>query len=264
MNTSMDNYWKKFLGIETYKINYYYKLILYKLFGYKFPKLKSQQRYWADRGQVYMDEILDSGYLDREIFFQDMLISKLKEIEFNSFFEAGCGFGWNVRRVKKEFPEAKVGGLDFSLTQLNNAREYLKKTRIPVVNGDNCQIPYKDDAFDVGFSLGVFMNIHPEKIGLALKEMIRVCRKFIIHIEYDETHTTTALKEKRAFKTNIISHDYKTLYQKLGMKVSEFYTHEQFGKAYLSHQKNLNTHLDRWEGFEGAEKYIFMVVEIPN
>ena len=264
MEVNQDTYWKKFFGIEWFKIDYKIKELLYKLFGFTFPKLSSQHGYWKDRGSVYMEEILNSGYLEREIFFQDMLVNYLKTIEFNSFFEAGCGFGWNVRRVKEVFPNARVGGLDFSLSQLNNAGEYLKGCPISVANGDNCAMAFKDNAFDVGFSLGVFMNIHPDKIESALKEMIRVSKKYIIHIEYDENHTTQKLREKRAFKTNIVSHNYKALYEKLGMEIMDFKTYEDFGQGYLEHQQKIKSRLDRWEGFEGAEKYIFIVVKVRD
>ena len=261
-STSPDRYWQKLLGVELYKVRYYAQWFLYNFFRIKLPKLADQRNYWKDRGNVYMEEILKSGYLDREVFFQDMLVGQLKQLDFVSFFEAGSGFGWNVRRVQEEFPGVRVGGLDFSFSQLVNSKDYLQGYKIPVVNGDNCCMPLEDNAFDIGFSLGVFMNIHPEKIQAALREMLRVCRKYIIHIEYDENHTTTELKEKRAFKTNIVSHDYKKLYESVGGKVTKFLTHEEFGEAYKIHADSVGGSLDRWEGFEGPEKYIFMIVEV--
>ncbi len=255
-------YWKKIFGIDIFKVRYYSKWFLYKVFGLTLPKLKDQRAYWRRRGQIYMQEIFDSGYLDREVFFQDMLIEELRKLDFTGFFEAGCGFGWNIKRVKEEFPSVMVGGVDFSITQLQNSRQYLEGHDIPVVNGDNCFLPFKDDAFDVGFSLGVFMNIHPARIKMAVEEMVRVCKKYIIHLEYDENNTTPELKKKRAFKTNIVSHDYKNLYESLGKKVVKFQTYRDFGAAYQKHQTGISTRLERWEGFEGPEKYIFIVIKM--
>jgi len=264
MNTSnVENYWKTFLGIDVFKIRYLSQYWLYKLFKLKLPKLKSQKKYWASRGQVYMDEIISSGYLDREIFFQNMLIDELNRLDFHSFFEAGCGFGWNIKRVKESFPGVRVGGLDFSFTQLCSAGKYIKDEIIPVVNGDNCRMPYKDNAFDIGFSLGVFMNIHKDKIRDALAEMTRVCAKYIVHIEYDDNHTTPELKEKRAFKTNIVSHDYFQLYAEMGLKPEKFLTYLDFGNAFYEHEKRMTADLNRWEGFEGPEKYIFIILKVP-
>jgi SAM-dependent methyltransferase len=257
------NHWPKVLGIDLFKVEYWLKRFVYKTLGYAFPKLKDQRDYWQRRGNAYMDEILASGYLDREIFFQDMIIEEMRHLGVESCFEAGCGFGWNILRAKQEFPDAKVGGVDFSLTQLSNAREYTKGRSIPLACGDNRAIPLKDNAFDIGFSLGVFMNIHPRYIRDAASEMLRVCGRYVIHVEYDETRTTPELREKRAHKTNIVSHDYKEVYESLGAEVISLKTHHDFGQDYREHEAKVHSHLDRWEGFEGAEKYIFVVVKVP-
>lgn len=257
-----EQYWKSLLGVEMYKWKWYLEQFIYKLFGLTLPKMKNQQGYWEGRGMVYMEEILSSGYLEREVFFQDMLIDKLRQMKFDSFFEAGCGFGWNLRRVKEEFTQARVGGVDFSSTQLASGKDYMGNLDITTVQGDICQMPFSDNAFDIGFSLGVFMNIHPDKIWGAAKEMIRVCRKNIIHIEYDSENTTQQLREKRVVKRNIVSHNYRQIYEALGKKVVEFRTYKDFGADFDQHIRNVSSNLDRWEGFEGPEKYILIVVEI--
>jgi len=261
---SMDTqkYWKSIFGIDIFKIEWYFKYFLYKTLGLKLPKLKEQRGYWTRRGEAFMQEILSSGYLEREMYFQNILIHELSAITFESCFEAGCGFGWNIRRVKEDFPDKKVAGLDFSVTQLNNSKSYLFNQDCPVGNGDICHMPFQDNAFDVGFSMGVCMNIHQDKIKGALQEMIRVCGKTIIHIEWDENHTTRKLREKRAFKTNIISHNYQALYESLGKKVGKLLTYRDFAKAYREHQISISKSLHRWEGFEGPEKYIFIVIEL--
>ena len=260
--SATSQYWKRIGGVDLFKVEYYAKYLLYKTFGLKLPKLRDQRDYWTRRGQVYMDEITASGYLEREVFFQEMLISQLRTLEFQSFFEAGCGFGWNIKRVKEEFPTARVGGVDFSLSQLKNSLAYTNGLSIPVTNGDACCLPFQDNAYDVAFSLGVFMNIHPDRIETALREMMRVSGKYIIHLEYDQDHTTPELREKRAFKTNIVSHDYVGMYKNLGGRILSFLTYEDFGDPYIDHQRAIKTGLDRWEGFEGPEKYVFLVVAV--
>jgi len=129
------------------------------------------------------------------------------------------------------------------------------------VTGDICKMPLEDNQYDVGFSLGVFMNIHEDKIYEACKQILRVSKRYVIHLEYDETRTTEELREKRAFKTNIVSHDYKAIYESLGKKVVEFKTYKDFSEAYWAHAKDISVGLDRWEGFEGPEKYTWIVVE---
>ena len=260
--TESRNYWKKVFGVEVFKFAHYTRWIFYKLLALKLPKLKDQRKYWDGRAETYMQDVQKDGHLDRESFFQNMLIDQLREIDFDSCFEAGCGFGWNVKRAKEVFPDKKVYGLDFSITQLGQLKQYIAGVHIPVANGDNCYMPLKDNAIDVGFSIGVFMNIHPNKIELALKEMIRVCRKYIIHLEWDENHATSSLREKRAIKRNIVSCDYVKKYEALGKKVIKFVTYKDFGKEYVGHLQGITTNVDRWEGYEGVDKYILIVIKV--
>ena len=255
------DYWKKFLGIEVFKIEYYCKWFLYRFLGLELPKLKSQRQYWAERGNSYMNEFMGENYVDREIFFQDILIKQLQFLEFDSLFEAGCGFGWNIKRVQDEFPGTRIGGVDFSIPQLNYSKDYLKGYQAETCHADICSMPLKDNAYDIGISVGVFMNIHSSKIAEAIKEMTRVCKKYIIHIEYDENNTTKELKQKRSFKTNIVSHDYRKLYRDLGKEVLQFQIYKDFEEAYSVHMKNLQKELKCWEEFEGPAKYILIVIK---
>ncbi|MBF0483565.1 MAG: class I SAM-dependent methyltransferase [Candidatus Omnitrophica bacterium] len=253
-------YWKSFLGIPIYKIDWHWKRFLYKTFGFTFDKLKSQEVYWNTRGVSYYSEFFDSEYYKYEIFFQDLLIKELKNLNFSSFFEAGCGFGWNVKRVKKEFSAVRIGGLDFSAPQLENSKKYLPEIEMPFKVGDACAMPFEDDAFDVGFTMGVFMNIHASKIDKAIDEMCRVAKKYVVHIEWDQNNTTPVLREKRIFKTNIVSHDYKKLYEARGKKVLKFLTYKDFTQDFA--KRFPTTKVGTWEQFEGPEKYTVTIVEI--
>lgn len=254
-------HWKSVCGVELFKIEHYLKKGLFDLFGVTLPKLRDQRGYWAWRGEAYYEEITASGYLDREVFFQDLLMEELRARPFDSAFEAGCGFGWNVKRVKEEHPQATVGGLDFSLPQLANMRRYKPESAILAAQGDACRMPFADNAFDVGFTLGVFMNIHPGRIMDALSEMARVCRKRIIHMEWNASRATKALADKRAFKTNIVSHDYDALYARLGLRPTRILTHQDVGQAFLEHERRRCGALDRWEKFEGPDKYTLYVFD---
>ncbi len=255
-------YARKILGIESFKYDMLFKKFLYKTLGITFPKLKDQRDYWNDRGAYYQETFCQYGFLDRENFFQDLLFEQLKELDFSSCFEAGCGFGWNIRRAKEAFPHARVGGLDFSHGQLKNAQTYMKGHDIQIAIGDNRKMPFADNAFDVGFSVGVFMNIHPDYIKMAIGEMIRVSRKYILHLEYDENHTTPELKKARAIKTNVISHDYKELYEDLGQNVRTFLTHKDFGERFEEHMARVDKEYEIWQPFEGPGKYTLIVVEV--
>ncbi|KPA15161.1 Methyltransferase type 11 domain protein [Candidatus Magnetomorum sp. HK-1] len=253
---------KKILGVEAYKIKFNIQNFLYKFLSITLPKMKTQKDYWNTRGEAYMFDILNTGFEEREIFFQNMLVDHLKELPFDSIFEAGCGFGWNVKKIKQMFPDKRVGGVDFSLPQLKNSETYLKGMDINLTQGDILNIPLEDNEFDIGFSMGVFLNIHSINIDKAVNEMIRVSKKYIIHIEYDEDNTTEKLREHRVPKTNIISHNYRKIYEDLGLKTITFQTYKDFNNIYEDHIKKVSSKLNRWENFEGSEKYIFAIFQL--
>ncbi len=255
-------YTSKFLGVELFKFNILFKKFLFRAFGITLPKLRDQRGYWSDRGDHYMETFTGLGYMTREQFFQDLLFEQIRKLEFDSIFEAGCGFGWNIRRAKEEFPETRVGGLDFSFGQLQNAQAYMSEFDIAPAMGDNRAMPFKDNAFDVGFSVGVFMNIHPDDIRAAVTEMIRVSRKYIIHLEYDENHTTAELQRTRAIKTNIIPHDYEAVYRSLGQNVAAVYDYRDFGDRFKEFHDRIDTPYNVWQAFEGPEKYALIVIEL--
>lgn len=254
-------YWKNFLGIPKYKIDWYYKFYLYKMFGFAFDKLKDQKEYWNTRGKEYFEEFFASEYHKYELFFQDLLVEELRNLSFDSIFEAGCGFGWNVKRIKDEFPNAKIGGLDFSFPQLSNSRLYRKDIYMPVAQADACHMPWKNGTFDIGFTMGVFMNIHPKNIGLAIDELLRVTTKYIIHLEWDQDNTTPELRGRRIFKTNIVSHDYKKLYGDRGKKILRFSTYKDFEQRFLD-RFQASSKVKTWEQFEGPQKYTLTIVKV--
>ena len=254
-------YWNnKFLGIEIFKLKFIFKKFLYKFTKITLPKLKSQKNYWQSRGTVYMEEFFDSKYESREIFFQNLLIENIKNLNIDSAFEAGCGFGWNIKRLKDEFPSKRIGGLDFSETQLSNGKEYCKNN-IDLYEGDICKMPFEDNFFDLGFSVGVFMNIHKSKINDAVKEMVRVSKKYILHLEYSEEYAEKHLIQERKFKTNIISYDYAKLYKDHNVKVKKFLTYKDFLAEHNSFMQNININLQTWEEWEGPSKYILVLIE---
>lgn len=247
---------RRFLGIQSPK------MFLYRFFGIRFPKLKSQQKHWTNRGAGYMEEFFGSTIESREIFFQNLLIQQLATLEFDSVFEAGSGFGWNIKRLKKEYPGARVGGLDFSMGQLINAKDYLNGYQASICCGDNCKMPFKDDAYDIGISIGVFMNIHSSLIRLATSEMARVCKKYIIHFEYDEKNTTEKVNELFRPQYNIISHDYRSLYKALGTEVLQFQTYKDFDKAYEEHVRNIQLKPEYREYHQFPAKYTLIVIKV--
>ena len=86
MNSWKNSWGKKIFFIEYFKFNFLLKKYLWKIFKISLPKLKNQENYWKNRGQVYRQEFFDSGYADREIFFQDILFQNMFQDIFQVTF----------------------------------------------------------------------------------------------------------------------------------------------------------------------------------
>jgi hypothetical protein len=89
-NLNATGAWKRIFGLEWFKIDYTLKRWLYRLFGLTMPKLKDQSEYWMRRGLVYREEILNSGYLEREVFFQNLIMDRIGRC----IGGGGGGGGW--------------------------------------------------------------------------------------------------------------------------------------------------------------------------
>ena len=255
-------YWskKKILGVDYFKIKFIFKKYVWKLLKIQLPKLKDQKNYWNDRGKSYFEEFLTSGYLEREIFYQNIFIKLVNKLHFNSILELGCGFGWNLKRVNDEFADKKIFGIDFSVPQLENAKKYLDKTKnITLEAGDITKLPYPNNFVDISFSFGVFMNLHKNKVNLAIDEAIRVTKNEIIHVEPINKYYTKELFENRVFKTNIVSHDYIEIYKSKGLVLKEFLHFEDFKEKHILFKQNITKSYERWEPLEDCSKYCFLV-----
>jgi SAM-dependent methyltransferase len=93
--------------------------------------------------------------------------------------EAGCNVGNNLR----SFPsDSNVFGLDMNEKALIKA-----KSQLPNFNfkqGTLTKIPFEDNYFDLVFTRGVLIHIHPDEMNDVMKEILRVSKKWIFNLEY--------------------------------------------------------------------------------
>jgi ubiquinone/menaquinone biosynthesis C-methylase UbiE len=80
-----------------------------------------------------------------------------------SVLEIGCGSGRHSRRLVSKYGASSVAAIDLSdavlvANELNNGFD-----NISVANANVFELPFPDEAFDVGFSLGVLMHTEDPK-----------------------------------------------------------------------------------------------------
>ncbi|MBK9926018.1 MAG: methyltransferase domain-containing protein [Anaerolineales bacterium] len=176
------------------------------------PRSYNPKAYWIEQGETYKQKyherfekrLQENGY-DRNI---GVLMSTLHEFDFKSILDVGCGYGLYLQVIEQEFPDLDdIQGCDISLTQLEEAREFLgPDSRVKLSETDGIHLPYPDKHFDIVITYGVCIHVADNKIEDFLLEILRVARQAYIFIE-----SSSFINEHSYF-----AHNYPDIFAKMG------------------------------------------------
>ena len=116
----------------------------------------------------------------------------LSRIEMNKMFlgdipkeakilEVGCNVGSQLRTLK-EMGFKNLYGLELQDYAVKIARE--NDIDINYIKGSAFDLPFKDSYFDLVFTSGVLIHIHPDDLEKVMSEVYRVSNKYIWGFEY--------------------------------------------------------------------------------
>ncbi|HTE54128.1 MAG TPA: pseudaminic acid biosynthesis-associated methylase [Kofleriaceae bacterium] len=114
----------------------------------------------------------------RQGAWQEMLTG----LPIDSVLEVGCNVGWNLTYLSRLGPYRLVG-IEPQADVVRRGRR--RGDQFAILEGDAFDLPFKDGAFDLVFTSGVLIHIHPRDLPRALAEIERVSRRFVLYIEYD-------------------------------------------------------------------------------
>lgn len=101
--------------------------------------------------------------------------TSLLEDKTPTILDAGCGEGFIDVLLLKSLVNVNVVGLEFAEEAIRIAREM--NPSIQYLQGDITKMPFEDRSFDIVICTEVLE--HLEKPDVALKELIRVAKKFV-------------------------------------------------------------------------------------
>jgi SAM-dependent methyltransferase len=139
------------------------------------------RRYWTLRGgDDYFREQEGQQARTRRA---EWIAERLASYRPSSILEVGCGYGKLLCELRTHL-DIPLVGIDFSTTQLDFARRYLRGTvNISLVLGRGERLPFPDQSFDMVVTSAVILHNPPEGAEHIRRELVRVARRFTAHNE---------------------------------------------------------------------------------
>ncbi len=181
----------------------------------------SNYRYWREHGGEWVEHY--DRRKKRQILYhiQELMLTTYMLEHVNAGYakplrvlEFGCGVGRHLRNLNR-LPGVDVHGYDQSLAMAegmvrwSGSEWFNSHVKVGSPTG---ALPFADGEFDIVYSAEVLVHVRPEHIDGILREMVRVCRGHVLHIETSE-HTALVDGEH----SGCWRHDLPAAYARLGL-----------------------------------------------
>ena len=158
---------------------------------------------------------LAKAYTDRNVVDWQRRLPAFKKmlagLELKRVLEVGCNRGHNLRTLLELLGDgAEIFGVEPNTYALALAR--CASDRFSPVPGSVFDLPFKDRYFDLVFTAGVLIHIPPDRLADAMREIVRVTRRYVLAAEYYAEQDTVIEYRGRndlLWKRNFLTH-YQT------------------------------------------------------
>ncbi len=139
------------------------------------------RRYWTLRGgDDYFREQEGQAARSRRA---EWIADRLAAYEPRSILEVGCGYGKLLHEIRRRM-DVPLIGIDFSPTQLRQARQYLgDEPGVGLFLGSGEHLPFPDRSIDMVVTSAVILHNPPPAAERMRREILRVARRFAAHNE---------------------------------------------------------------------------------
>ena len=163
-------------------------------------------------GREYTDRNAAKGER-RQRFWSDLLAA----ISVDSVLEVGCNVGLNLRWIRPLV--ARAAGVDVNEYPLPRLRVAVPGVRAAAAAAR--ELPFRDGTFDLVFTTGVLIHVAPDSLALAMREIVRCSRRYVLCGEYFAESPTEVFY--RGHAGALFKQDFGARYQELfpGLKLLE-------------------------------------------
>lgn len=139
------------------------------------------RQYWTFRGGIdYFREQEDQPARSARSAW---IAERIAAYRPRSILEVGCGYGKQLRALRERL-DVPIVGVDFSPTQLGQARRYLEGYGdISLALASGSALPFPDRSFDLVFTSAVILHNEPEVAERIRREVVRVSSRLAAHNE---------------------------------------------------------------------------------
>lgn len=147
--------------------------------------LKQNEQLAAWKGKFGDDYIARSGADERYLktLTRQWAIMLQRMQMPGEILEVGCNIGLNLRALKR------IVDADLYAVEPNaKARKTILVDEVlpigRIFEAEASRLPFSDNRFDLAFTSGVLIHIHPDNLAAACKEICRVSGKYVLSMEY--------------------------------------------------------------------------------
>jgi 2-polyprenyl-3-methyl-5-hydroxy-6-metoxy-1,4-benzoquinol methylase len=108
--------------------------------------------------------------------FYSSLIMLAKPLKAELILDAGCGEGFTMNKLRENGIGKKIEGIEYEKDAIDFGKKLFPN--LAIKQGSVYELPYKDSSFDLVICTEVLE--HLEKPSIALREMLRVSKKYLI------------------------------------------------------------------------------------
>jgi pseudaminic acid biosynthesis-associated methylase len=135
----------------------------------------------------------------------------LSEFPVKNIFEVGCNVGGNLRCIAEIVGAENVFGIDVNTKALEQIHQEAPK--INAIHSFARELPFRDNWFDMVFTMGVLIHQPESTLPLVMSEIVRCSRRYVFCGEYFAEETAEV--SYRGQEGALFKRDYGFLYQEL-------------------------------------------------
>lgn len=184
-------------------------------------------QHWREEGKTYQKNFRPNKH---HKLHEKLLVHLLKQLEFSTVLEVGCGFGRITKLMVNNFKSIKeYDAIDLSPAQIENAKKYVDSQLVKYQVSEIQAFNLGDKRYDLVLISEVLLHVMPSEIKAVMEKLVSLSNKHVVNIDYYEDVQTLELAEYNFL------HQYEQIYKSMPdvQRVERIHVQEKklFGKS---------------------------------